>query len=289
MELRIATCRPLPEPDPDEGPLLAALAERGVRARMVAWGAAGEDWEAPVATVIRSTWDYLHRAEEFLAWVERAARAAPLWNPPAVVRWNLHKRYLVELAQRGFAVVATECLERGARVGLAELLRARGWGDAVVKPAISAASFGTLRVRTEVPGELARGEAHLARLLAERDVLVQRYAPAVETSGERALVWIDGALSHAVRKSPRFAGQDESVSEAVPIAPDEAALAEGVLAGLPALAAKLLYARIDVVRGAEGAPELMELELIEPSLFLVQRPPALARLAEALARRLGDA
>jgi hypothetical protein len=136
--------------------------------------------------------------------------------------------------------------------------------------------------------ELARGEAHLARLLTQRDVLVQRYAPAVETSGERALVWIDGELTHAVRKSPRFAGEDESVSGALPIAPDEAALAHGLLAGLPAgLATQLLYARIDVVRGADG-PELMELELIEPSLFLVQHPPALTRLADALARRLND-
>ncbi|HEX6884844.1 MAG TPA: hypothetical protein VF530_15825 [Planctomycetota bacterium] len=286
MDLRIATCRPLPEPDPDEGPLLAALAARGVRARMAAWSDPREDWAAPVPTVLRSTWDYPHRAEAFLAWVERAARVAPLWNPPSVVRWNLHKRYLVELAERGIAVVATECLERGAEVRLGELLSARGWDDAVLKPAISAASFETLRVRAGVPGELARGAAHLTRLLAERDVLVQRYAPAVETSGERALVWIDGALSHAVRKSPRFAGQEESVSAALPIAPDEAALAEGVLAGL---AGELLYARIDVVRGAHGAPELMELELIEPSLFLVQHPPALARLADALARRLGGA
>jgi glutathione synthase/RimK-type ligase-like ATP-grasp enzyme len=280
MELRIATCRPLPEPDPDEAPLLAALAERGVRARMAAWHDPAEDWDAPVPTVVRSTWDYVHRVDEFLAWSERAARAAPLWNPLAVVRWNLHKSYLRALAERDFPIVPTAVLARGARTSLAAILAERGWGDVVVKPAVSAASFGTLRAGH---GELARGEAHLAALLAERDVLVQRYAPAVETSGERALVWIDGELTHAVRKAPRFTGGDEHVSGALPIAPDERALAEGVLADL---AAELLYARVDVVRDEDGGLQLMELELVEPSLFLAQHPPALARLAAALAARL---
>jgi hypothetical protein len=283
LDLRIATCRPLPEPDADEAPLLAALAARGITAEALAWNDARVDWDAPVATVVRSTWDYLHRPEAFLAWVERAARAAPFWNPPAVVRWNLHKGYLLELERAGVAVVPTELVRRGTRVALDELLRTRGWDDAVLKPAVSAASFGTLRVRTAVAGELARGAAHLAELLAQRDMLVQRYAPAVETSGERSLVWIDGELTHAVRKSARFAGGEESVSAAVPIAPDERALA---LAALARFRGELLYARVDVVRDEGGAPCLMELELIEPSLFLVQHPPALARLVEALVERL---
>lgn len=283
MELRIATCRPLPEPDPDEEPLLAALEARGVRARMAGWNDPAEDWDAPVATVVRSTWDYLHELDAFLAWIERAARAAPLWNPPGILRGNVHKFYLRELAGGGFPIVPTAFLERGARVRLADVLAEHGWGDVVVKPAVSAASFGTLRVRASAAGERARGEAHLAQLLAERDVLVQRYAPAVETSGERALVWIDGELTHSVRKHPRFTGQDERVSDALEPAEDERALA---LALLEPFGHELLYARVDLVRDECGVPELMELELIEPSLFLVQHPPALVRLADALAQRL---
>lgn len=284
MELRIATVRPLPEPDPDEGPLLEALARQGVVARMVAWRDAGEDWDAPVPTVLRSTWDYLHHLEAFLSWSERAARAAPLWNPPALVRWNAHKFYLRELEERGFPIVATEFLPRGAEARLADVMAARAWPEVVVKPAVSAASFGTLRVRAGIDGELERGEAHLARFLAERDMLVQRYARAVESSGERALVWIDGELTHAVRKSPRFSGEEESVSPALPVAEDERALA---LALLEPLWRELLYARIDLVRDEHGQPTLMELELIEPSLFLLQEPRALERLALGLARRLG--
>ena len=282
--LRIATCRPLPEPDPDEAPLLAALEARGVRARMAAWNDPREDWDAPVATVVRSTWDYPRRADVYLAWIERVARAGPLWNPADVLRWNVHKSYLRELAGKGHPIVPTVFLERGERNGLADVLAGRGWTDAVVKPAVSAASFRTLRVRTGVSGELARGEAHLAELLRERDVLVQRYAPAVETSGERALVWIDGELTHCVRKSPRFAGGEERVSGALAPDADERELA---LALLERFLPGLLYARIDLVRDEHGAPQLMELELIEPSLFLVQHPPALARLVDALVERLG--
>jgi len=279
VRLRIATCRPLPEADPDEELLIAALAARGVRAHAAAWHEPRE-WDEPVPTVLRSTWDYVHRLDQFLAWAERVARAAPLWNPPAIVRRNAHKSYLVELAAAGVPVVPTALLERGSRARLGDVLAERGWTSAVIKPAVSAASFGTRLVR---PGETAAGEAHLQALLSERDVLVQRYAPAVETSGERALVWIDGALTHAVRKERRLTGDEESVSEAVPIAEDERALALAVLAPH---ARELLYARVDVVRDEDGRPMVMELELIEPSLFLRQHPPALERLADALTARL---
>jgi glutathione synthase/RimK-type ligase-like ATP-grasp enzyme len=283
MELRIATTRPLPEPDPDEAPLVAALAAAGVRARMAAWNDPREDWDAPVATLVRSTWDYLHALEAFEAWIERAARAAPLWNPPAVLRWNLDKAYLAALEARGVPIVPTAFVARGARVELAELLAARGWDDAVVKPSVSAASFGTLRVRRADAGELARAATHLAALGATRGMLVQRYAPAVETSGERALVFVAGELTHAVRKSPRFAGQDEQVSGALAIAADERAVAELALAPFRD---ELLYGRVDLVRDEHGAPRVMELELLEPSLFLAQHPPALARLVRALVERL---
>src|SRR5262245_39489490 len=113
MELRIATCRPLPELDPDEAPLLAALAALGVRARMAAWDDPQEDWDAAVPTVLRSTWDYVHRVDQFLAWVDRVARAAPVWNPPTILRWNAHKFYLRELAAADFPIVPTAFLTRG--------------------------------------------------------------------------------------------------------------------------------------------------------------------------------
>ena len=115
-------------------------------------------------------------------------------------------------------------------------------------------------------------------------MLVQPYLPSVEGHGERALVWIDGEFTHAVRKTPRFADGIEQVSEALPISAAEHALGTAALAGLES---ELLYARVDVAPGADGAPVVMELEMIEPSLFLLQSPVALARLVDAVVRRLG--
>lgn len=279
MHLRIATCRPLPEPDVDEDLLLTALRARGVDARMAAWNDPNEPWDEPAPTLIRSTWDYVHDLPAFLAWAERAERSGPLWNPLAQLRRNVHKSYLFELEARGIPVTPTELVRRATRIDLARVLSRRGWNDVVVKPAVGAGSFATLRVRAD---ELASGELAFASLVAQRDVLVQPYLASVDGHGERALVWIDGELTHAVRKSPRFSGQDERVSEAIAIEADERELAARVLAPL---AHDLVYARVDVARDERGTPLVMELELVEPSLFLRQHPPALERLVEAVTRR----
>jgi len=280
MRLRIATCRPLPEPDVDEAILLEGLRARGVDARMAAWNDPDERWDERVPTVIRSTWDYIHDLSAFRAWIERASSAAALWNPARVVLENLHKGYLLALERRGIAIVPTELVAAGSSTRLVDVIRARGWDDVVVKPAVGAGSFGTLRFRAE---NHAAGEIHFASLLRERDVLVQPYERSVEGHGERALVWIDGEFTHAVRKSPRFGDDPERVSEALAIEPDERALGEAALADHRG---GLLYARVDVARGPDGRPRVMELELVEPSLFLCQHEAALDRLVAALERRL---
>jgi hypothetical protein len=280
MQLRIATCAPLPEPDPDEPLLLEALRARGIDARMAAWNDPGEDWREPVPTVIRSTWDYIHDLQRFLEWTQEVERAATLWNPARIVRWNAHKGYLAELARAGHPTAPTVFVERGSSERLDAIALQNGWDDVVVKPAVSAASFGTRRFGA---GDLPEGEHHLATLLRAGDAMVQPYVASVDGHGERALVWIDGAFTHAVRKTPRFTGQDEDVSPAVPIEDDERAVAEAVIAQF---ALDLLYARVDLARDARGRPMIMELELIEPSLFLRQSEPALQRLSNGLLRRL---
>ena len=280
MKLRIATCRPLPEPDPDEDLLLDALAAAGVQARMAAWNDPAEAWTDPIPTVIRSTWDYIHDADGFLEWVRRVNRTAPLWNGPRAVAANVHKRYLVELEARGIPVIPTALVTRDDTDDVAGIRTARGWGDIVIKPAVGAASHGT---RCFVADERDEAERHLAALIRRGDALIQPYVGSVDGHGERALVWIDGAFTHAVRKSPRFSDGEEDVSDAVPIAPDELVLGQHVLA---TIADDLLYARVDVARDDMGRPLVMEVELIEPSLFLLQSPPALERLVQGMVRRL---
>lgn len=277
MKLRLATCRPLPEPDPDEDLLIAALAAAGIEATMCDWRDAGH-WRAAEPTVVRSTWDYIHHLDAFRDWVVRAAAAGPLWNPADVMLDNLDKRYLLGLAARGVPVVPTMLLERGRPADIAALAAARGWGAVVIKPSVGAGSFETHRA--DAGG--AEAASICRRLLAERDVLVQPYMQSVDGYGERALVWIDGAFTHAVRKTPRFAADSELVSEALPITAAERAVGEAALAPLRD---RLLYARVDVAPGPTGDPLVMELELVEPSLFLLQSPPALERLVAGIRRR----
>lgn len=278
MNLRIATCRPLPEPDADEELLLDALAAAGIGATMCDWRDA-DLWRETAPTVVRSTWNYIHALDEFRDWVGRLATASPLWNPPDVLLANLHKRYLLDLAARGVPVIPTLLLERGRPADVARLAGARGWADIVIKPAVGAGSFETHRAAANTPEAVAI----CGRLVAERDVLLQPYLPSVTGYGERALVWIDGEFTHAVRKSPRFAADEECVSAALPLTDAERDIGTAALAPL---ADGLLYARVDVAPGPGGEPLVMEIELVEPSLFLQQSPPALDRLVAGISRRL---
>jgi len=290
--IALVTCRVLPEPDPDQEPLLAALRGAGLEAELLAWDDPASDPAAFDLCVLRSCWNYFERPEEFVAWIERADAVSRLVNPPEVVRWNLHKSYLAELREGGVPIVPTVWIERGERADLRRTLAEQGWTAVVVKPTVSAASFSTRRFSLDRPdggaGELERGQRFLEALVAERDTMVQRYMPTVETSGERALVWIDGRLTHAVRKSPRFDDGVEQVSEALAVSAAERTIAEAALrVASEAASVPLLYGRVDVMQGEEGGDDglvVSELELMEPSLFLVQSAAALERFVAALGR-----
>jgi hypothetical protein len=279
IDVALASSLVLPEPDADLPPLLEALRAEGLSAQALAWDDPDADFGAARLTLLRSTWNYSEQPARFLAWVDRVAARSALWNGREIVRWNVHKRYLLDLEAQGVPVVPTHLVPRGGSASLADLARDRGWSEVVVKPAISAGSRATLRVTAGSP----LGEAHLRALASREDVLIQPYLASVEGHGERAIVWIDGELTHAVRKAPRFLGDPESVSTAVPIAEDEGRLARQTVAAAPG---PLLYARIDLARDEHGALRLMELELIEPSLFFPQAPRALVRYVAAARARL---
>ena len=279
IDVALATCRTLPEVDRDEARLIEALGACGVDARALAW----DDDDAPFRdarlVILRSTWNYAWRPDAFRAWLRRTAGATTLVNPLAVVEWNLHKQYLVDLEQRGVPTVPTELVSRGSTRALADVLRAQGWDRVVVKPAISGASRLTLAVDAT---NRVRGEQHLREVSAQEDVLVQPYQEAVEGYGERSIVWIDGEITHGVRKSRRLQGDHESVDLA-PIDPRERDLATRAV---EAVDGELLYARVDMVPDPDGDPRIMELELIEPSLFLEHSADALERFVAAIAQRL---
>jgi len=275
----VVTCLNIPEPDHDQELLLGALRDFGLRAELLAWDDPHGDPGAFDLCVLRSCWDYYRDPPAFLAFVADAAKRSRLWNPEAVVRWNVHKRYLGELENAGIPIIPTVWLDRGAEADLAEVMETHQWDDVVVKPAVSASSFRTERFRSD---RLDNGQAFLDALLRDRDAMVQQYVTDATGQGERALVWIDGQLTHAVRKFPRFSGDGENVSTALPISEGERAIAEQTLSMIED---ELLYARVDVMNGDDGHLLVSEFELMEPSLFLRQSPAALERFVAAVGRR----
>jgi glutathione synthase/RimK-type ligase-like ATP-grasp enzyme len=271
MRIAIVTARAAMGTDEDEPLLRAALSEAGASTDVVAWDDESADWPSYDLAVVRSTWDYAPRRDEFLAWAQATAAVTRLRNEPDVLAWNTDKGYLAELAAAGIDVVPTTVLRPGDDVPLPEE------GEFVVKPAVSAGSLDTARY-SRVEAELARG--HVRRLFdADRTVLVQPYQTSVEEQGETALLFVDGRFSHAARKGallraggyPGAADGElfaaESMSPTVPT-PAERALAEATLEAAPFDRTSLLYARVDLVAGMDGAPLLLELELAEPSMFL---------------------
>ncbi|HQY61880.1 MAG: hypothetical protein IPF92_15110 [Myxococcales bacterium] len=290
LSVAIATCATLPEPDHDEAPLLGALARAGLVVSLLPWDgppvwrAWPDSGRAPDLVVVRSTWSYAQALAEFLAWLAAIEGATTVLNPPAVLRGNVDKRYLGELAARGVPIVPTAFVDRGRDTSLAEVCKMHGFDDdVVIKPRVSAGSWKTSRFTA---AERAAGDAALRVLAAERDVMVQPYVRSVEGRGERSVVVLDGVASHAIRKSPRFSGDAEAVTR-VELADDEREFATKVLAAVDELhptSEPLLYARVDTARDEQGALLLMELELVEPSLFFTEAPEALPGFVAAIAR-----
>ena len=271
--------------DPDNPTLFNALAAAGLDATLAKWDDPSVRWDTFDLVVVRSTWNYPRRADAFAAWIDRVEAATAVWNRPATLRWNMHKGYMRDLAARGVPIVPTAIVERRTSVDLEAFLRERAWSDAIVKPAYGAATLGVRRVEPS-PVSVALAQRHVDGLLADVDVLVQPYLHSVTAYRERALVFIDGTYSHAATKEP-FQGLEVAGGAGerpVTATQQEIALAERALA---ATAGDHLYARVDLVRDDADAPVVIEVELIEPSLFLAMHAPAAGRFAAALAKRLG--
>ncbi|MFC1262706.1 MULTISPECIES: ATP-grasp domain-containing protein [Streptomyces] len=281
--IALVTCRPGPRISVDRDlPVLArALADAGASASVEVWDDAGVDWAAFDLVLIRSTWDYSWRADEFTAWAERCGGATRLANPAAVVRWNTDKRYLADLAAAGVPTVPTSYAAPGESPGLPD------GHEYVVKPTSGAGARFAARY---TPGEHATAVRQVERMHAEGfTAMVQPYMRAIDTAGERALQFFGGRLLHASRKGAVLAPGTPYDARKVahpglePWTPTaaEVAVAEAALAAVPG-AAEPLYARVDLVDGDDGRPRVMELELVEPNLFLWLHERSLPRVVEAV-------
>lgn len=283
--------------DDDMDPLVDALVQAGAQPVVVDWGDAALDWATFDFAVLRSPWDYTQRTTEFLAWLERAATLTRMVNPFEVVRWNTDKHYLADLERAGVAIVPSRFVDVGDDAAAAVdafLVDFPEVEDVVIKPCVGAGSRDAQRHARDSRAAML---AHVERLLAAgREVLLQPYLARVDDAGETALMHFDGAFSHAIRKGPLLRrGDDATRALFAPehITPREAdaverALAARALAAIP-FAAPLAYARVDLIRDADGRPVLLELELAEPSLFFAHGEGSAARFAEALLARARQA
>ncbi|MER6155598.1 hypothetical protein ABT147_08640 [Streptomyces sp. NPDC001868] len=281
--IALATYDPGPRTshDRDLPGLVRALGEAGADAVAVHWDDPAADWAGHDLVVIRSTWDYSWRAAEFVAWADKVGEATRLANPAEVVRWNTDKRYIGDLAGAGVPVVPTAYLAPGDPVELPEA------HEYVVKPTSGAGARFAARY---TPDRRETAVRHVERMYAEGlTAMVQPFVTSIDTEGERALQFFGGRLLHASRKgavlAPGTAYDADKIAhpDLVPWTPTEAelAVAERALAAVPG-EPELLYARVDLVTGEDGRPCVMELELVEPNLFLWLHPDSSPRVVEAI-------
>ena len=282
IDVVLVTGRTMRVPDPESHLLEAALRELGIDVETHPWGGT-IPWSTVPLVVVRSPWDYISAHTDFLAWARSVAAVTQLTNPVDVIEWNVHKSYLLDLAQAGVPTVATVLVPRQASD--AEQAAALGAfaGAVVVKPAVSVGAIGTLRTI----GSSAEASAHLASLVAVGDALVQPFASSVVSAGESSLIYFGGVFSHAVRKIPAagdFRVQVFHGGSVVVHTPSAGELRVGA-AALALTPSPTSYARVDLVPVA-GEPAVMELEVIEPQLFLGHHPDAPAVFAQHLAALL---
>lgn len=282
VTVALATATRLPSGMADTPALAAALAGNEVTALVRAWDDPEVDWQRFALVVPHCTWDYLERQHEFRRWLRVCDQRGALPNPLSLLDWSLDKSYLLELAAKGIAIPPTVRFERGGDVRPAWLAERFGRATLVVKPSVGGGGHRVWRCGgPEDAADVAR-----TRLPTE-GVLIQPFQPAVTTDGEYSAVFVEGHLSHVVRKRPkdgdfRVHRRYGATRETVGVQPWMAAYGRRVLRAVRSVP---LYARVDFLLPRPCDPVLMELELLEPDLYLRECPGADVRFAAALAAR----
>jgi glutathione synthase/RimK-type ligase-like ATP-grasp enzyme len=279
--IAFATCRAMPSLQPDDAPIAAALRELGAEVVPLAWNGPFAPFTGCDLVAVRSTWDYAETPDAFLAWLQRLEDApVPVTNAPALMRWNARKDYLLDLAARGAPLPPTRQVGPDADA-ICAVMDALDLQEAVVKPVFGAGASGLSIVRRDDDAGLQAAAQKLGN-----DGLVQPLVPEIRTVGEASLTFVDDEFSHAAIKRAAAGSiliHAEHGGSTAPYAPSDAELqvARDVLALLPD---RPDYARVDLVPTAAG-PVLMEVELIEPELFVLHGHGAPARFARSLLRR----
>lgn len=293
--LALITWSGLPQGAESERMMLPYLAAAGVETQFVDWRNPdwrSPDWRSPGVNyrqfdllVLRSCWDYHLHAAEFTEWLQRSAREAPVLNDVETVLWNRNKFYLRELESPEIEIAPTIFATGTEAIGAAERSQIESWPKVVVKPAVSASAHNTWLMDSAA----FLPNAELAQQMGGEPFLIQQFIPEIQTDGEISFVYIDGMFSHAVLKRPAagdFRVQQEHGGSAEPFVPSKALMdqANRIAASVPQVRDSL-YCRLDAV-AKDGRLVLMELELIEPELFLGLADGAAERFAAAIVGRM---
>lgn len=268
--------------------IMEALQRKGLKVTRKDWADPSFKWNSAEALLFRTNWDYTSRRKEFYAWLKDVSSKTRLINSAELIYWNIDKKYLAELSEKGVRIVPTEFIFKNSSVKLDELLVKFGWKQVVLKPAIGAGGRNTFRIKSEEAGEF---NAHFAELIQQEDYMIQPFQRSVPEVGEWSYMIFGDEYSHSVVKKAKkgeFRVQDDfggkvTLHNAAKSEIDFALEAKAACPGHP------VYARVDAVRDNEGKLAVSETELIEPELWFRFKPDAADLLADEVYKQLTSA
>ena len=292
MRLALATCSNLPDWEVDDLPFHQAIVDAGIEMERPIWDDPAVDWKSFDLVLIRTTWDYQEKQLAFNAWAERISAETRLVNPVNVVVWNTAKTYLRDLESMGAPLTPTRWLDQGTAVNMQEMMQELGWSRGFLKPVVGATARETLPFDCSPEG-LQKAQDHLDRLLPAESMMLQPFLESVMKEGEYSAIFFGGEFSHGVQKIPvpgdyrvqdDFGATDKphtfDASDYETVQEIEQSLLRLVKERFDGVA--LTYARVDMIRDAEGKLRLNELELVEPSLFFRHDAQSPKRLVNVL-------
>ncbi|MCF7802991.1 MAG: hypothetical protein K9N46_10825 [Candidatus Marinimicrobia bacterium] len=283
MKVAIATCESEVQTNTDDALVLQSLRQNGVDAELVVWDNAVIKWDQFNVVILRSVWDYTRKHTQFIQWINEVATRTILLNSAETVLWNLNKRYMHDLEFNGIPVVQTAYTADYEPESVEEIIVENGWSDVVLKPSISAGGYHALLLKNPSSSDISSA---LNQLPDTGECMIQPLQEAILNEGEYSAVYINGKVSHLIRKFAkegefRVQPQHGGGEELLPVTREVRRFAEEIIG---AIDPEPLYARIDYIRSADGNQKLMELELIEPNLFLRYSEEAVENLTRGIMR-----
>mgnify|MGYP001166411732 CR=1 FL=1 len=290
-DVTLVTCRAYYEPDKitpyiqnilyEQELLKSSLEAQGLKVNVTFWDNPSYKWQETKSLLFRTVWDYFERFDEFWEWLEQVKTKTRLINSYELIKWNIDKHYLRDLKNNDIQVVPTYFADKGNNIGLKEIINLNDWKHIVIKPAISASAFNTYKITND---EIEQKEQLFHELLRTHDMLVQPFFSTISEFGEASLMVFDGKFTHAVLKKAKpgdFRVQDDFGGTVYDYKPteEEIKFAEKVFQSCISMP---IYGRVDIVWDSNKHIYLSELEIIEPELWIRNRPESANKIAEAV-------